>query len=204
LSRAGPSRLVRSRVGAVVGVLVAAMIASCFVSRKSSEFECETTAECTGGRVCDRGYCIAGPECPSDCNAGCDLVAKTCDIVCDQPGRCGSVDCPDGYACKITCTANNACGNISCDTGARSCEVICSAANACRDIDCGTGVGCDVTCGAVDACRDIDCGDSCGCEVSCPAGFCDTMTCPTAGSTSCVRVGTGECTTTVTGCSSCT
>jgi hypothetical protein len=192
----------RARAGAVIGALAAAAVASCFVGRKSSDFECADSSECTDGRTCDRGYCVV-PTCPEECNAGCDLIAKTCQIACTLSGACGSFSCPTGFACTIQCSAPNACGRIACEAGVTSCKITCSTSNACGDIDCEAGVDCDVGCSTNNACGEIDCGAACKCNVKCLAGACDGMTCPSAGSAACANASTGECSSAMAGCATC-
>ena len=94
--------------------LTAAVVASCFVGRKSSEYKCDDDADCEPNRKCVRSYCVveltaavdANP-CPAACNNGCNLTNKTCNIACDTPNRCTGTTCPAGYACTIACSANS-------------------------------------------------------------------------------------------------
>jgi hypothetical protein len=185
---------------ACAGVLVA----SCLVDRRTNDFECEVTAECTGGRVCDGGFCVLAeePACSEDCNGGCDPINMTCTIICSAPGQCGSVECPFGFECTINCNSPSACGSIDCDRG-DSCVITCSASGACSSIDCGDG-RCDVTC-ANNGCGSIDCSDSCACDVACTGPAC-AMTCPSGDLAECTLDGTDdtECSsTTQAGCSTC-
>lgn len=184
----------RNPIAAVIaGALVYAAVASCFVSRKSADYECSSDTDCEGGRTCDRGYCVAAlaPDsnlCPAVCNGGCNPSLKTCMVECVESGECDHVICPSGYACIINCRVDNACDNVTC-TAAASCTINCAAPNACEDIRCGSGVACNVTCGAAGACGTVDCTSSCKCDVTCAAGNCDTMSCPKRGATPCAKGG---------------
>jgi hypothetical protein len=227
-------RTARQRATGALVVALAAVVAACFVGRKSSDYECSTTDDCETGRICDRGFCVSGASvidaslCPAACNGGCDLVAKTCAMRCDQTSKCNNVTCPAGYACTISCTGTNVCSGQICPAGAQSCDITCASANACSNLRCGTSVGCAITCSATNACQDVfcgpsgrcnvkcqaanacgtvSCGSSCACDVSCPTGGCDGMVCPMlAGSSSyCTTDGlpTSQCLSTATGCSTC-
>lgn len=212
---------IRSTTGALLGtalaIALAAVVSSCFVSRRSSDFECAVNADCDGGRQCDRGFCVGGPApidgstdgCPAACNDGCDLVDGTCSIECTQPGQCGDVVCPPGFACTITCStgacgdiecpaasdrcelhclASGACGDIECGPGV-PCEILCEAGGACGDINCRTSSRCDVRCQAGAACGDIACMNACACDVVCADGNCGQNVCPTAGGMQCTEGG---------------
>lgn len=190
--------------------LAGAAVASCFPSKKSSDFRCDDDADCDADRTCDRGYCVvrpidAAPQCPSACNNGCDLLAQTCSIRCSSPNQCNNVTCPSGYACDIACTGSNTCGGAICPSTARSCTITCGVSNACNNVTCsaenctfacgasgacegvtcGTGAACTVHCTATGACDGISCSTACSCDVNCAAGACDTMTCPIRGGTQC-------------------
>ena len=144
-------------------------LAGCFVDRKSSALACDSTADCTGGRTCDQGYCVTD-GCPAECTS-CDSAARTCHIDCALPGDCFEVDCPVGYACDVTCAAGSDCGNIFCSDGA--CNVSCDGAQSCGAIDCSTSCSCNVTC-AGNGCSLPTCPSGCetadGCDSS---GACD-------------------------------
>jgi hypothetical protein len=217
------TRIRRPLAGALGLAIVAAVIASCFVGRKSNDYECSTTDECDADRTCDRGYCVARPPvdatlCPAACNNGCDLVAKTCKILCNQPNKCNSSICPTGYACTIDCLGVNACDGILCGSGTRTCDINCSTANACGNLRCGTNVPCNLNCTATGACQDltcsaaacnvactavgscqsITCSNSCACNVNCPQGACGAMSCPSPGTIECTKTGVAgaECSST--------
>jgi hypothetical protein len=193
-------------VRVLVAACATALIASCFVDRRSNDFECETEAQCTGGRICEDGFCIMPPtpECPEDCNAGCDLELMTCNIGCSLPGQCDlTIDCPFGFECTINCSAPGACSNIYCD-GAESCEIACTASNACGSIECGDGK-CTVVCSTGNACGDVDCSQSCACDVACTGVGCD-LSCPSVPASECTLDGTLDTpcsSTSQAGCSTC-
>ena len=178
----------------LAGMVAFAAAASCFVSRKSSDYACSTDDDCETGRACDRGYCVAASvlidaaPCPAVCNGGCNQSLRTCMVECDESGECDNVTCPSGYSCIINCRVDNACDNVTCNPGT-SCTVNCMATNACEDILCSVGVPCSVTCGATGSCGAIDCDAACQCDVTCATGNCGTMSCPTRGSSSCSKGG---------------
>lgn len=196
-------RVVTARRTLASGALgLALLIGGCFVDRRSEDFECTTSDTCSDGRVCDQGFCVP-VECPSECNAGCDVLAKTCGISC-ATGSCPNVSCPSGYACTIDCSRNNACSNIDC-TEAASCTIACSGVATCTNIDCGPGA-CDVTCTGNNACTNLDCASSCACDVSCTDGVnCPNASCPSPGGMECTEDGTplSPCSSADAGCSSC-
>jgi hypothetical protein len=191
-------------LGASAGLAAAIAIASaasCSVDHRSGDFTCETTADCTGGRVCDGGFCVQtepdppdapppGPpdamrrpdanQCPEPCTS-CDVEDKICTVDCAAAdGLCttGSIVCPDGWACDIRCTTQNSCrSGVNC-LEARSCKLTCSGESACRGVQCGPGP-CDISCTGQNSCRNIACNNSCACGVTCAAqGACaDTVTC---------------------------
>lgn len=193
--------------------------ASCLVSGRASEFKCSQDSECTGfsePRMCDLdiGYCVT-VECPSDCNGGCDTIAKTCRVNCPGAGCTGGVDCPTGYACTITCGnggacssidcsdaascvincgTNNACGDIDCGVGDTTCQITCNGTNACDDIDCSDG-RCTVSCNGTNACASVDCADSCSCTATCGTNACGPVSCPAGCEAATGCMAAGVCTT---------
>jgi hypothetical protein len=195
---------VRAALLALAGV---AAIASCLVTRKSTELACETDGNCESDRTCVRGYCVArevdANPCPAVCPA-CDFVGKICPIECDTPNSCRNIDCPAGYDCTINCTKANACFDIDC-TEARSCTVNCTVTDGCEDVTCGPGP-CKVTCTGPAACRDVACETSCRCDVACANGACAGTSCPMGPPLLCTVDGTPatSCSSTAqTGCSDC-
>ncbi len=208
-----------------VGMLV--WLLGCTVSRKSSDFACQSTTDCDATRTCVQGYCVlrgdAGiTQCPSTCDS-CDLT--TSPPTCTRTGQDGNdFTCPAGMSCTITC-ASSACGDIDCSDA--SCTIACMAGDACHDIQCGvggcvvncTGSGachnvtcgvsgkgaCDIRCTGIDACHDVDCHRSCGCAVTgCGLTECNSVSCPsTTGGDFCTESGSdGErCITSPPGCS---
>lgn len=215
-----------SRIAFVVITLVAST--ACSVNRRTEDFACANDTECAPDRRCDTalGYCVIGTPidasidaisdgngCPTACNSGCDLTARTCDITCIG-SNCSDVTCPPGYDCTINCSqnacdsvtcigdsectincvGNNACGNVDCGNGA--CKVVCNGNNACNNVDCNDAP-CDVTCNGPNACNEVDCDGSCGCDVACIVGTtCDAALClaPQCESP------TGGCSSTLAGC----
>ena len=199
------------------GVVAAA--SSCFVDRRSSAFECDNDSDCTefaDNRVCDTatGFCVP-EQCPSVCNGGCDLKAKTCRVTCPGGSECGgTIHCPDEFDCNINCGSGNACGEVDCSNAAKctimcigtnacervdcngpgdpTCNVVCNGNQACGDIQCD-GAACQLNCVGTNACGNIDCADSCNCTAACTAqNSCGTVTCPTG----CMQgLGCGGCNT---------
>jgi hypothetical protein len=202
-------------------VALAAAANSCAINRKSSQYECSTTADCDPGRVCRDGLCVVsgsgGPDappgpndggspdgedpraCPDQCTECAD--GKVCTIDCAAGANCeGEIACPPGWNCRVRCNEPNACRNgVDC-SGSASCDVQCTAPGTCRDVACGPG-RCNVNCAGQSSCRDIDCGDSCACEVKCQfgTGACTGITC------SALQCGTGfgGCTTQFPSCNTC-
>ncbi len=153
---------------------------ACTVDTKTDKLACKTSADCSGGRSCQAGYCVLGgpidaatdgtsidaPVCPPAC-ASCDFPTGTCNITGAGSGM--AITCPTGWRCAITCTDTAACGDITCGPGA--CNVTCTGSGACGAVACGTSCKCDVACNPL-------------------LGACGTMTCP-------VKPGNKYCTTTM-------
>ena len=125
------------RAFAVAALVVLAI--SCLVDRRSTDFECDTTADCAdvgSDRECVDGYCVTA-SCPQICD-DCD-PGKICKISCNQPNECRQgVMCPSGYNCQFTCTQD--CTPVNC-TSAMSCTVTCSGAS-CGPLNCGAASPC--------------------------------------------------------------
>lgn len=176
---------------------IATLALGCSIDRRSGRLECERTADCDPGRVCNDGLCVASSggdasipdgetpgDAPPDSNGCPDACTScsgtTCTVDCAAPGADCSrpIACPAGWNCAVRCTEEDPCtAGISCGL-ARSCDVDCAGANACRDIACGAG-RCDVACTGEDACRGVDCAASCGCDVVCSGAFsCRNVECP--------------------------
>jgi hypothetical protein len=162
--------------------LAMALVAACFIDRKTTDFECTTTDDCAGDLVCRDNYCVVDEgtdgddvpiECPPDCRE-CDPRGNECLILCTTNDRCGDIECPAGWACQILCQGSQACGDITCEDG--PCEVQCVGANACETIDCRR---------------------ACACDVLCDDQACDDAICPIADGRNCTDDGTTE-----TGCTS--
>lgn len=186
---------------AVLGILLGAAIAaltiigSCSVSHRSSDYACTKTSDCTGGRVCDNGFCIVegsidapGPPkdspgsngCPTGCTS-CNVAQKQCTVDCRNTSCSGQVTCPTGYHCDIKCDTDGSCRNgVNCTTAA-SCTVECTAGNACQGVQCGIGP-CDVMCTGNGSCRGVSCNQSCACDVLCgTAADCQNVQCTSLG-----------------------
>ncbi len=153
---------------AKVGFFAMAVVAACFIDRKTTDFECTTTDDCDGDLVCRDSYCIVDEgtddiptddlptddvpiECPPDCDE-CDPNGNVCLVLCSSSDRCGDFECPEGWECQILCQGPGACGDITCEDG--PCNVQCSGANACGTVDCRLACSCDVTC------DDLSCDDA--------------------------------------------
>lgn len=194
---------------AVVGIAAT----SCLVNRKTADFECAETADCTAGRLCTSGFCITDnrppdsmqPDvtpCPSPCTS-CDFGLMTCDVVCNTANGCSDITCPAGFACEVDCTASNACDDVDCSL-ATSCDVECDGVSACETVTCGTGP-CDVTCSGNSACDVVDCASSCECDVVCVNNADCLATCPppSAGGGDCTDGTPNGCDSNMTNCDSC-
>lgn len=174
----------------VAAVTAALVIGSCSIHHRSSDFACDTSADCAFGRICSDGVCVstlpidAGPRdagslCPAQCTT-CDVGQRACLIDCaaGNTGVCNNrVTCPEGWNCKIVCNDASTCRNgVDCSDAA-SCDIACIGTESCRNIDCGTGT-CNVDCIGTDSCQQIDCENSCACDVTCSdASRCQAVTC---------------------------
>lgn len=118
-------------------VIALALVASCFVDRRSGDFECERTSDCDGidgaPRACNNNVCVR-VDCPDDCDS---CSGTTCIVNCTNATKCADFECPNGFACAFNCTQD--CRNLECDDG---CVVQCSANADCGPIDCGAGETC--------------------------------------------------------------
>lgn len=166
----------------------AAVTGSCSISHRSGDFACEKQADCSSGRTCIDGFCVAsqvdaggntdGGTCPAQCTS-CNTTTKACAIDCSSNGSCAQrVTCPTGWSCNIMCAGTNSCRNgITC-TSSKSCTITCSGAQSCQGVTtCGSGP-CNVDCSGTSSCNNINCGLSCACDVACRTGsLCTTLTC---------------------------
>ena len=164
------------------GVLALLLVAGCLPKNQSGDFECTSNDQCQDGRACDRGYCVmtsidAPLPCPEPCDT-CNLLARECTIVCDNPNSCDTARCPPGFDCTIQCSANNACDNVDC-SDAESCQITCSGPGSCDSIECSNGP-CDITCSGSSSCAQVDCTGSCSCDVSCAGSAACNTSCPEA------------------------
>jgi hypothetical protein len=187
-------KLVIASLAVAIAIVSSALASSCSVEHRSDAYACSVNTDCTGGRICDNGFCVVrntidasnvtdGPKgdssnngCPSPCST-CNVQDKTCTINCQSSNCTNAVTCPAGYKCDIMCNTDNACRNgIDC-RGAASCTIACASRQACETVQCGSGP-CDVTCAGVASCRDIECNNSCACDVRCTGSqSCDTVEC---------------------------
>jgi hypothetical protein len=179
-----------------IALAVIALACACSVDRKSAQFACTTTEQCSDGRVCTNGFCVDTGNSSDALDIRCNSITMTCDFECTSVTPCDTA-CPEGYTCTYSCLQQGACdNNIDC-TQAAACMIHCELANcdqihcggascaiscggiggSCGDIHCGPGK-CDVTC-TNDACGDISCGSSCACDVlGCTSGNCGNLSCP--------------------------
>ena len=172
--------------GTIIAIVIAIAAAStsCSINHRSDQYACTVNTDCSGGRICDNGFCIVpgsqidapkppgdGPRdgstgCPAPCTT-CNTAQKTCTVNC-QATNCtnNSITCPPGYKCDILCNVDNACRNgVDCRMAA-SCNIDCSGKQACAGVQCGSGP-CDVGCTGPDSCRGVACNNSCACDVVC-------------------------------------
>ncbi|MCA9680101.1 MAG: hypothetical protein H6708_18565 [Kofleriaceae bacterium] len=203
----------------VLAAALALAAVACTVTPRSDDFRCAGPADCTDGRQCVSGWCVAtsaidggidsavgGDAMPDalDCPAACTrCVDGTCEIECSGDGACATgVACPDGVPCHVVCSGSSSCaGAVDC-AAATSCDIDCNGVDACGgDVTCGPGT-CDIDCPAAGACAGaLDCSDACECDTHCGgAGACgSTVSCP--GPSSC-RSG-GQCTSAPNQCQRC-
>lgn len=179
----------------VLGLAVLTTTSSCSINHRSGDYACTKQSDCSGGRTCTGGFCVApggavdapvasdAPRvdammnvCPAQCTS-CNFGSQTCTIDCAVNNCNGPLVCPTGWNCNIGCTTTNSCrGGIDCQNAA-SCSIACTGAGSCRNLDCGNN-RCDVTCTGSASCRAIDCSTSCGCDVKCnPGAACDAVVC---------------------------
>lgn len=131
----------------MVAMMIIAM--SCFIDRRSGDFECDNDDDCAGfedpDRVCSGGVCIP-LSCPAICDGGCS--GSMCTINCSTPNECrNGVSCPSGFTCKFNCDED--CTPVNCPLG---CTVVCDGATTdCGPINCGTGATC--SCSGVGNCN---------------------------------------------------
>jgi len=178
---------------AALAVAALALVATgCSFERRSPDFTCVTSADCTGGRVCSQGFCVdplaesdagaadaaplddggapadTGPDafvCPPQCSS---CALGVCVMDCTPQGSCGTrVVCPAGMPCAVQC-GDSACGaGVDCSS-ATDCRIDCTQPLSCGGhLSCGDGP-CRVQCSGVGACTGgIDCDNSCKCDVLC-------------------------------------
>lgn len=192
-------------IAVVAGVAIA--VWSCTVNTKTDKLACTVQADCSGGRVCESGFCVIDPNAKLD--AAIDIDAAVCPPACDScdfpSGTCmitgtgGAVTCPASWHCNIVCTSTGACGAVTC-TDAAACDLTCTGSGACQDLTCGDG-RCTQICQGSGACGNTSCASSCKCDVTCSPvfGACGTMTCPVKANKNCTdsMIPGGACNSTV-------
>lgn len=190
--------MARARPGCVAAALMLAILAGCSVDRRSSSYRCDVPSDCSGGRVCQQGWCVVAagvdaavpPACPAVCTS---CVGGTCVIDCQNAQDCpDTVVCPPDLNCDVTCTGNQRCADgVDC-SAALDCSIACDGIGACAGgVTCGSGA-CDVNCTGQGACLSgVDCSASCACDTDCGSDVgCGTPSCPGGGG-QCER--SGEC-----------
>jgi len=162
-----------------------AIAASCSVTHRSGEYTCDTTTDCTGGRVCSDGYCVVvggGIDAPGPGKDGGplpDAPKPDAPPPPQCPDECTSCNLP-AKECRIQCGANStqACNGMTpvvCPAG-WNCDIECNRTNDCRfGVDCTDAASCTIECRGGGACRGVNCGDG-KCDVQC-TGFnsCSSM-----------------------------
>lgn len=130
--------------------------------------ECFATPECTGGRVCVAGRCIAGCDAVRPCATGLACCANACADLQTSLAHCGVC----GTACQAVnnssvCTAG-VCSILSCNAGYTDCDrnaiTGCEVSTATDPSNCGV-------CGA--ACTTANAAPACHAGV-CAIGACNT------------------------------
>jgi len=177
-------------IGLALALVVA--IGGCSVNHRSGDFACEKQADCSTGRTCIDGYCVAmqadaavpgdgnkvdaapvidASLCPSPCTS-CSNDSKTCNIDCMAlGGACNApVRCPEGWNCNLQCSTPGSCSNgVTCPGGGMSCNVTCSGRGSCNQFMCNSGP-CDIQCTGTNTCTAISCGNACACDIDCVSG----------------------------------
>ncbi|HSR95925.1 MAG TPA: hypothetical protein VLM79_02590 [Kofleriaceae bacterium] len=170
-----------------LGLALAVATGGCSVNHRSGDFACEKQADCSTGRTCVDGFCVAmqadaavpgdgkvdAPTtdanlCPSSCTS-CSNDSKTCNIDCAAlGGACNRpVRCPEGWNCNLLCSTPGSCRNgVTCPGGGLSCDVTCSGRGSCSEFTCNSGP-CDIRCTGTDTCTSISCGNACACDINC-------------------------------------
>ena len=166
---------------------LALVTAACSVNHRSGDFACEKQADCSTGRTCIEGFCVAmqadagigdgarvdaalvdANACPTQCTS-CSNDNKTCNIDCSaNGGACNApVRCPEGWNCNVLCATPGSCSNgLTCPGAGMSCKVTCSGRGSCNQFMCNTGP-CDIQCTGTDSCTALSCGTACACDINC-------------------------------------
>jgi hypothetical protein len=195
---------------AVVGFAVI-ITAGCSISHRSDDFACTTQSECSTGRTCTDGFCVApqldsgvtdgAGNCPAQCTS-CNSATKSCTIDCALNGGCKQqVTCPTGWNCNVSCSPAGSCSNGVTCANSQACTITCSGAQSCRNLICGTG-RCNINCADNSLCRNVSCGLACACDITCQStSLCSNLTCKTPSCTS--QVPLRGCTSLTAGCNTC-
>lgn len=166
--------------------LIALWGSACGITARSDDFRCAGTQDCSDGRSCVDGWCVAGQgdggagdganagadgalddaaACPDVCDS---CLRATCMISCEDGGSCQElVVCPPGMECLVRCGQTSCAAGVDC-SAADACDIRCDETGACSGpITCGPG-RCDVACSGPGTCSGgIDCSDSCRCDTDC-------------------------------------
>ena len=201
---------------AIVGFAVITA-GSCSISHRSDDFACTKQSDCSSGRTCTDGFCVASQidsgvkvdaqptgdaaSCPAQCTS-CNSTTKTCTIDCALNGGCNQqVTCPAGWNCNVLCSPGNSCRNgVNC-ANSQSCTITCSGTQSCRNLTCGAGP-CKIDCSGTLSCRTVNCGPSCACDVACRTSPCTGFTCKLT-SALCTLPASSGCTSLAAGCNTC-
>jgi hypothetical protein len=150
---------------------------ACSIDTRADAYRCGNDTDCSDGRTCQGGWCLAPPDaapCPDVCTSC--LADGTCVIVCSDTLACpAGVTCPAGRPCEVECMGDQSCaGGVDC-TQATACDIDCGGISSCTGaMSCGSGA-CVVDCGGQNSCvGPVDCSQSCACDTDCSG----TNACP--------------------------
>ena len=160
----------------LVARVAAALIASCFVDRRSNDFECETEAQCAGRPGLRAAASASSPpmrRVPQRVQRRLRPRRDDLQRHAARPGQCNNVDCPPGYDCTITLQRASAVQQHRLRQRRLVRRSRAPAVDACGSIDCGDG-RCNVVC------TDRQCLQrhrllwrSCACDVTCHRAACE-------------------------------
>lgn len=138
----------------------------------TSAGEDDGSSESTGTNDCPPDPEPLGGFCPPTCTNGC--AENVCQVLCNSPNQCQTIDCPPGFACEVLCEGQEACDGATINCTDLACSVSCSDGNdACggMHIYCGEEASCSLACiGGAGPCM--------GTQLHCGSGPC-TATCDT-------------------------